>query len=57
VKDAECLSAEYKGKEYWVNPSNGDVYEAEIQDDGTEIDKKVGKVGLLYFADMKMPVE
>jgi hypothetical protein len=57
VKDAECLSAEYKGKEYWVNPSNGDVYEAEIQADGTEIDKKVGKVGLLYFADMKTPVE
>jgi len=57
TKDAECLSAEYKGKEYWVNPSNGDVYEAEIQADGTEIDKKVGKVGLLYFADMKMPVE
>jgi hypothetical protein len=54
VKDAECLSVEYKGKTYWVDVNNADVYETE---DGTEIDKKVGTVGLLYFADMKMPVE
>jgi translation initiation factor 1 (eIF-1/SUI1) len=57
VKDADCLATEFKGKEYWVDVNNGDVYESEIQGDGTEIDKKVGKVGLLYFADMKMPVE
>jgi hypothetical protein len=56
VKDAECLSVEYKGKTYWVDVNNADVYETEIHD-GKEIDKKVGTVGLLYFADMKMPVE
>lgn len=56
-KDADCLSADYKGKTYWVDINSKDVYETEIQEDGSEIDKKVGKVGLLYFADMKMPVE
>jgi translation initiation factor 1 (eIF-1/SUI1) len=56
VKDADCLATEFKGKEYWVDVNNGDVYESEIHE-GSEIDKKVGKVGLLYFADMKMPVE
>lgn len=56
-KDADCLWAEFKGKGYWVDVNNGDVYEPEKQEDGSEVDKKVGKVGLLYFADMKMPVE
>ena len=56
VKDEECDPVEYKGKEYWVS-KDGTVYETEIQEDGSEIDKKVGKVGLAYFADMKMPVE
>lgn len=56
-KDADCLSADYKGKTYWVDINNADVYETEIQEDGSEIDKKVGTVGLAYFADMKMPVE
>lgn len=56
VKDEECDPVEYKGKEYWVS-KDGTVYETEIQEDGSEIDKNVGKVGLLYFADMKMPVE
>jgi hypothetical protein len=55
-KDEECDPVEYKGKEYWVS-KDGTVYETEIQTDGSEIDKKVGNVGLLYFADMKMPVE
>ena len=55
-KDEECDPVEYNGKEYWVS-KDGTVYETEIQTDGTEIDKKVGKVGLLYFADMKTPVE
>ena len=57
VKDTECVEVEYKGNTYWVDVSNGDVYESEKQDNGEDIDKKVGKVGLLKFADMKMPVE
>ena len=57
VKDAECVEVEFKDKTYWVDPSSGDVYETEIQEDGSEIDKKVGKVGLAYFADMVVPVE
>jgi len=56
-KDADCVEVEYKGKTYWVDVNSEDVYETEIQEDGSEIDKKVGKVGLLKFADMKMPVE
>lgn len=57
VKDADCTEVDFKGKTYWVDVNNGDVYEPEKQEDGSEIDKKVGKVGLAYFADMKMPVE
>ena len=57
VKEADCTEVEFKGKTYWVDVNNGDVYEPEKQEDGSEVDKKVGKVGLLYFADMKMPVE
>ena len=56
-KDADCVEVPFKGKTYWVDVNNGDVYETEEQEDGSEIDKKVGKVGLLSFADMKMPVE
>jgi translation initiation factor 1 (eIF-1/SUI1) len=57
-KDADCVEVEFKGKTYWVDVNNGDVYETEEQEDGSEgVDKKVGKVGLLSFADMKMPVE
>jgi hypothetical protein len=57
VKDADCTEVPFKGKTYWVDVNSGDVYEPEIQTDGSEIDTKVGKVGLNYFADMKMPVE
>lgn len=56
-KDADCVEVPFKGKTYWVDVNNGDVYETEEQEDGSEVDKKVGKLGLLYFADMKMPVE
>ena len=56
-KDADCVAVEYKGKTYWVDVNSEDVYETEIHADGSEIDKKVGKVGLLNFAGMKMPVE
>ena len=54
TKEDECTSVEYKGKSYWVN-ADGTVYETEIQEDGSEIDKTVGKVGMAYFADMEMP--
>jgi hypothetical protein len=57
VKDADCTEVEFKGKTYWVDVNNRDVYEPKKQEDGSEIDMKVGKVGLLDFADMKMPVE
>ena len=54
TKEDECTSVEYKGKSYWVN-ADGTVYETEIREDGEEIDKTVGKVGMAYFADMEMP--
>jgi len=54
TKEEECTAMEYKGKSYWVN-ADGTVYETEIQEDGEEIDKKVGMVGMAYFADMEMP--
>ena len=56
-KDADLVEVEYKGNMYWVDVNSKDVYETEIHADGSEIDKKVGKVGLLNFAGMKMPVE
>lgn len=57
-KEADCVEVPFKGKMYWVDVNNGDVYETEEQEDGSDgVDKKVGKLGLLYFADMKMPVE
>lgn len=56
-KEADCVEVPFKGKTYWVDVNNGDVYETEEQEDGSEIDKKVGKLGLLSFADMKMPAE
>ena len=51
----EMDPVEYKGKEYWVN-KEGVVYETIKQEDGTEVDKKVGRVGQLYFSDMEMPM-
>jgi flagellar biosynthesis GTPase FlhF len=54
TKEEECDPVEYKGKSYWVS-ANGTVYETEVQEDGEEIDKKVGMVGMAYFADMEMP--
>jgi hypothetical protein len=54
TKDEECTEVEFKGKTYWVN-ADGTVYETEVQEDGTEIDKTVGKVGMAYFADMEVP--
>jgi hypothetical protein len=54
TKEEECDPVEYKGKTYWVS-GDGTVYETIVQEDGSEIDKNVGKVGMAYFADMKMP--
>jgi len=54
TKEEECSPVEYKGKSYWVS-GDGTVYETQIQEDGEEIDKNVGKVGMAYFADMEMP--
>lgn len=51
----EMDPVEYKGKEYWVN-KEGVVYETQKQEDGSEVDKKVGRVGQLYFSDMEMPM-
>ena len=51
--EVEMFAVDYKGKEYGVD-KNGDVYETIP---GTDVDKKVGKVGMLYFADMEMPTE
>ena len=51
--DVEMFAVEYKGKEYGVD-QNGDVYETIP---GTDVDKRVGKVGMAYFADMEMPTE
>jgi hypothetical protein len=54
TKEDECSPVDYKGKSYWVS-GDGTVYETIVQEDGEEIDKKVGNVGMAYFADMKMP--
>ena len=51
--EVEMFAVDYKGKEYGVD-KNGDVYETIP---GTDVDKKVGKVGLAYFAEMEMPKE
>jgi len=52
--EEECVAVEYKGKEYWVN-KDGVVYETETMEDGSEIDKKIGQVGMAYFAEMEQP--
>jgi len=49
--DVEMFVVEYKGKEYFVD-ENEDVYETVP---GTNVEKKVGKIGLAYFKDMEMP--
>ena len=54
TKEEECSPVDYKGKSYWVS-GDGTVYETIVQEDGSEIDKNVGKVGMAYFADMEMP--
>jgi len=53
TEEKAMFEVEYKGKDYFVD-DNGDVYETIP---GTDVDKKVGKVGMAYFADMEMPTE
>lgn len=53
TEEKEMFVVEYNGKEYGVD-QNGDVYETVP---GTDVDKKVGKVGMAYFKDMEMPTE
>jgi len=31
------------------------VWETIVQEDGSEVEKKVGQVGQLYFSEMEMP--
>ena len=52
--DMELVPAEFNGKEYYVN-REGVVFETTTQEDGSEIDKKVGNIGMLEFKDMPMP--
>jgi len=52
--DMEMVVVTFNDKEYFVNREGG-VYETTKQEDGSEIDKKVGNVGMLEFKDMPMP--
>ena len=51
--DVEMFAVDYKDKEYFID-DDGNVYEPI---DGTDIPKKVGKVGMAYFAGLEMPAE
>jgi len=44
----------FKGKEYWVS-DDGRVWETQTQENGTEVEKLVGRVGQLAFGDLEMP--
>lgn len=50
----EMFPVNFKGKEYWVNDA-GVVYETKIQEDGSEVEVKVGNVGMLAFSELEMP--
>ena len=52
--DMVMVVVEFNDKEYFVN-KEGVVYQTTKQEDGSEIDKKVGNVGMLEFKDMPMP--
>jgi hypothetical protein len=54
--DMEMVVVTFNDKEYFVN-REGVVYQTTKQGDGSEIDKKVGNVGMLEFKDMPMPDE
>ena len=50
----EMDPVDYKGKEYFVS-ADGRVWETIKQEDGSEVEKHVGRVGQLYFSEMEMP--
>ena len=50
----QMVSVDFKGKEYWVNDA-GVIYETKTQEDGSEVEVKVGNVGMLAFSEMEMP--
>jgi hypothetical protein len=56
TKEEAMVLVEFNDKEYWVN-KEGVVHETIKQPDDTEIDKKVGHVGMAEFADMQMPAD
>ena len=56
TKEEAMVLVEFNDKEYWVNKA-GVVHETIKQPDGSDIDKKVGNIGMAEFADMKMPAD
>jgi hypothetical protein len=54
TKEEAMVAVEFNDKEYWVN-KEGVVHETIKQEDGSDIDKKIGHVGMAEFAEMKMP--
>ena len=56
TKDVTMVPVEFEGKDYWVD-KEGNVYETIKQPDGSDIDKKVGNIGMAGFADMPMPAD
>ena len=56
TKDVEMWDMPYKGKNYGVN-DKGEVFEDETLGSGEVVAKKVGNVGMAYFAEMEQPKE
>ena len=52
----EMWEIPYKGKNYCVN-DKGEVFEENTLDSGEVVSKKVGNVGMAYFAEMEQPKE
>jgi hypothetical protein len=53
-KEEVMFPVDFNGKEYFVN-KDGVVHETHKQEDGSDIEKKVGHVGMAEFAEMPMP--
>jgi capsule polysaccharide export protein KpsE/RkpR len=50
----EMFPVDFKGKEYYVS-ADGRVWETKTLEDGSEVEVKVGNVGMLAFSEMEMP--